>query len=90
MSNSYSYSIFTSTKKLPENWNDLAISNIFLSKEYLQIIEKSAPENMICHFIGIFHDTELIGIALCQFLDLNKLQSFGERDKCIKTMVRNF
>lgn len=90
MSNSYSYSIFTTTKKLPENWNDLAISNIFLSKEYLQIIEKSAPENMICHFIGIFHDTELIGIALSQFLDLNKLQSFGERDKCIKTMVRNF
>lgn len=45
---------------------------------------------MICHFIGIFHDTELIGIALCQFLDLNQLQSFGERDKCIKTMVRNF
>lgn len=90
MSNSYSYSIFYSTKKLPENWNDLAISNIFLSKEYLQIIEKSAPENMICHFIGIFHDTELIGIALCQFLDLNQLQSFGERDKCIKTMVRNF
>nr|WP_315165702.1 8-amino-7-oxononanoate synthase [uncultured Flavobacterium sp.] len=90
MSTSYSYSIFTSTKKLPENWNDLAISNIFLSKEYLQIIEKSAPENMICHFIGIFHDTELIGIALCQFLDLNQLQSFGERDKCIKTMVRNF
>lgn len=45
---------------------------------------------MICHFIGIFNKEELVGIALSQFLDLNTLESFGERDKCIKTSVRNF
>ena len=45
---------------------------------------------MTCHFIGIFKNDDLIGIALSQFLDLNKLESFGERDKCIKTAVRNF
>ena len=45
---------------------------------------------MICHFIGIFENDDLVGIALSQFLDLNKLESFGERDKCIKTAVRNF
>ena len=44
---------------------------------------------MICHFIGFFRDKELVGIALSQFLDLNKLESFGERDKCIKTSIRN-
>lgn len=45
---------------------------------------------MICHYIGIFQNQELVGISLSQFLDLNKLESFGERDKCIKASVRNF
>lgn len=84
-----SIAIYSSFSDLPENWNDFAIENIFLSKEYLEILEKSAPSNMSCHFIGFFKDGELAGIALSQFLDLNKLESFGERDKCVKNAVRN-
>ena len=45
---------------------------------------------MQCFYIGIFKKSELIGVALAQYLDLNKLESFGERDKCIKTFIRNF
>jgi len=45
---------------------------------------------MVCNFIAIFQKEELVGIALSQFLDLNKLESFGERDKCLKATVRNF
>jgi len=90
LNTSYSYEIYANTAQLPKKWNDLAIKTIFLSKEYLEVLEKSAPKNMTCHFIGIFENQELIGIALSQFLDLNKLTSFGERDKCIKTYVRNF
>ena len=45
---------------------------------------------MSCHFIGLFKDTELVGVSLSQFLNLNELESFGERDRCIKTSVRNF
>lgn len=45
---------------------------------------------MDCNFIGIFEKRELVGIALSQFLNLNSLESFGERDKCVKTAVRNF
>ncbi|MNP96490.1 hypothetical protein D3C85_90740 [compost metagenome] len=89
MATSYSYTIYTSTKELPKHWNHLAHSNIFLTKDYLEVLEKSAPENMICHFIGLFQDTELVGIALSQFLNLNKLESFGERDKCVKATIRN-
>lgn len=84
-----SIKIYSSASELPENWNQLTVDNIFLSKEYLAILEKSAPTNMTCHFIGLFKDGELAGIALSQFLDLNKMESFGERDKCIKTAVRN-
>jgi hypothetical protein len=45
---------------------------------------------MICHFIGIFEEEKLIGIVLTQFLFAEKLESFGERDQCLKTSVRNF
>ena len=89
MNTNYSFQIYFSSENLPSNWDVLALNNIFLSKDYLKILDKSAPENMICHFIGFFRDKELVGIALSQFLDLNKLESFGERDKCIKTSMRN-
>ena len=87
---SYSYKIYSAINELPTNWDDLATSTIFLSQKYLEVLEKSSPENMICHFIGIFKNDLLAGIAVSQFLDLNKLESFGERDKCIKTALRNF
>ena len=89
MKNSYSYQIYSSASQLPENWNELAVATIFLSKEYLAILEKSAPVNMSCHFIGLFEKETLVGIAVSQFLDLNQLDSFGERDQCIKSLIRN-
>ena len=84
-----SIKIYSSVAELPNNWDTFAVENIFLSSKYLEILQKSAPANMISHFIGLFKESELVGIALSQFLDLNKLESFGERDKCIKTAVRN-
>ena len=85
----YSFKIYSTTAQLPSKWDELAVSTIFLSKKYLEILEKSSPENMVCHFIGLFENETLVGIALSQFLDLNLLESFGDRDKCIKTTVRN-
>lgn len=89
MNSHFSFQTYLSSENLPSNWDDLATSNIFLTRDYLKILEISAPTNMTCQFIGIFNDDELVGISLSQFLDLNKLESFGERDKCIKTSVRN-
>lgn len=85
----YSHTIYSTINHLPKEWNELAASTIFLSKEYLAILEKSAPINMSCHFIGIFDKETLVGIAVSQFIDLNQLESFGERDQCIKSSVRN-
>jgi Peptidogalycan biosysnthesis/recognition len=86
----YSFQIYTSTSELPLSWDKLAVTNIFLSKTYLEVLEFSAPKNMICHFIGIFDKEELVGITLSQFIDANQLESFGERDRCYKTKIRNF
>jgi len=87
---SYHHKIYSSVAELPDSWDTLSIGNIFLSADYLKVMDHSAPENMICHYIGLFNGDELTGIALSQFLDLNQVDSFGERDNCIKTSVRNF
>ena len=68
----------------------MAKKNIFLTTDYLTVLEKSSPNNMTCNFIGIFNQRDLVGIAISQFIDLNQLQSFGERDKCLKKYIRNF
>jgi predicted N-acyltransferase len=88
--NPYTFQLYTSASQLPEQWNSLAVDTVFLSSAYLEVQEKSAPTNMTCHFIGLFDGETLIGIALSQFLDLNQLESFGERDQCVKTYIRNF
>lgn len=84
------FKIYTSISTLPENWNDVAVSNHFLQTPYLHVLEQSAPVNMECFYIGIFENNKLIGTLLSQYLDLNKLESFGERDSCLKTHIRNF
>ncbi|KAF2515238.1 GNAT family N-acetyltransferase [Flavobacterium foetidum] len=90
MNTNYSFKIYNSATSVPEEWNFLAASNIFLTREYLEVLENSCPVNMICHFIGFFEEEKLIGIALTQFLFAERLESFGERDQCLKTSVRNF
>ncbi|MCA6423462.1 MAG: 8-amino-7-oxononanoate synthase [Flavobacterium sp.] len=84
------YKIFSSIAQLPNTWDEVAHENAFLQTPYLKVLENTAPTNMQCFYIGIFKKSELIGVALAQYLDLNKLESFGERDKCIKTFIRNF
>jgi predicted N-acyltransferase len=84
------YQIYSSIAKLPEKWDEVAHENAFLQTPYLKVLEESAPTNMQCFYVGIFEKNSLIGVALAQYLDLNKLDSFGERDQCIKTYIRNF
>lgn len=90
MNSNLTFQIYFTTDQLPSNWNSFANNTLFLSKEYLQVLEKSAPKNMNCYFIGLYNEDELVGIALSQYLNLNKLESFGERDRCVKTFIRNF
>ncbi|MCD0470771.1 GNAT family N-acetyltransferase [Flavobacterium sp. JAS] len=90
MTTTYTFQIYNSTSLMPLEWNSLAVNNIFLTREYLEVLENSCPVNMICHFIGFFNGDKLIGIALTQFLFTEKLESFGERDQCLKTSLRNF
>jgi len=88
--NQYTYSIFNSASQLPSSWDEVAVENVFFQKSYLKALEITPPTNMQCLYVGIFYNTTLIGVAIAQYLDLNKLTTFGERDKCLKTIIRNF
>ncbi|NRS90016.1 putative N-acyltransferase [Flavobacterium sp. 7E] len=90
MNPNFSFQIYASTKQLPIEWDTIACKNIFLTTAYLRVLETSAPNNMYCHFIGLYKSNELVGVALSQFINLSEVSSFGERDHCIKTAIRNF
>lgn len=75
---------------LPQTWDAVAQGNAFLQTPYLSVLEKSAPVNMQCFYISIYENGTHIGVALAQYLRVAELESFGDRDKCLKTSVRNF
>ncbi len=87
---SLTFKIFENSDSLPSDWDEVAAGNIFLSRDYLNVLDVSSPENMQCWFIGIFNDDVLIGVAVSQFLDFTKISSFGERDNCFKNTIRTF
>ena len=86
----YSHQIYRHTDTLPVSWDLLANNNIFLSKNYLEALEKAAPTNMTCHFIGVFRGTELVAIALSQFLDLNAIDCYGNKNPIRHLSLKNY
>jgi hypothetical protein len=86
----YSHQIYSRTDTLPASWDLLAMNNIFLSKNYLEALEKAAPTNMTCHFIGVFRGPELVAIALSQFLDLNAIDCYGNKNQIKHLSLKNY
>ena len=74
----HSFTIYTSSAELPKGWDTIASRNIFLSRNYLSILERAAPQNMQCHFIGLFSKEKLCGIALAQYINLRRINTFVE------------
>jgi hypothetical protein len=85
----YQYCIFTSTTSLPENWDEVSAQSLFLQSAYLRVLENSAPSNIKCEFIGIYHQEELMATAMLQKVDLAQLEGFGSRDPGIISTLRN-
>lgn len=81
-----SFTIFNSYNELPPEWNSIAGSNIFLSKNMLAVLQKAPPEKMECYPVGLFKNQELTGIALLQYIDLHNVKTFKEEKAtfCLK------
>jgi predicted N-acyltransferase len=75
------FEIFTLSAALPPEWDAIAESNIFLSRRYLSVLEQSAPQNMECHYIGLFKNDVLCGVALAQYINLSRINTFVEEKK---------
>lgn len=76
--------------ELPQTWDNVANDNAFLQTPYLSVLEKSAPINMQCFYISVYENNIHIGVVLAQYLRVGELESFGDRDKCVRIAVRNF
>ena len=90
MKNNFHHTIFDRVENLPLYWDQFAIDTIFLTIKYLKVLEESAPKNMECYYIALYNCKKLVGIGIAQYLDGNQMVTFGDRDQCLKTMVRNF
>lgn len=86
MEHNLSYTLYNSSAQLPEEWDIIAEKNVFLSRNYLAVLEKAAPDNMQCHFIGLYNNKVLCGIALAQYINLKRINTFVEEKKsfCLK------
>jgi len=86
---SYNLKIYRQTSDLPKNWNAvIGNHNIMLSKEYLDVLETSGPQNMECFFMGFFKDEVLVGGALFQYLHFIQHKTFQKNE--VWCNVRNF
>ena len=85
------FTIHTHSAALPEGWDAIAEKNTFLSRRYLAVLEQSAPDNMDCHFIGLYKDDVLCGIALSQYINLSRINTFvaGKKGFCLKDYIFN-
>lgn len=90
MAKNYTYQIFQNADLLSDDWDALAQSNIFLSKSYLKVLDQAAPKNMKCHYIALFLDHKIVGIAISQMICLSNVSSFGANKSCFHAKVRDF
>lgn len=90
LNNTFSFEIYAQATDLPNEWDRLANSNVFLSQKYLLALQDSTPENMTCHFVGIYRSKNLVGIALTQMISLSNVKSFGVNKSCVQSKIRDF
>ncbi|POR24005.1 8-amino-7-oxononanoate synthase [Flavobacterium columnare] len=90
MLESITFTIHQTIKELPATWNMIAKDNAFLQTSYLSVLADSSPINMQCFYIAIYENNQHIGVALAQYIESEKLSSFGDRDKCLRVYTRNF
>lgn len=78
-----SFTIHTSAGQLHENWDTVAKNNVFLSTAYLAVLQQSAPGNMQCHFVGLYANGLLCGVAIIQYIDLSQINTFAKEVKTV-------
>ena len=82
--------IKTSVSELHSNWNIFANDTIFLQKSFLLALEQSTPSNMRNYYVEFFSDSNLIGIALFQHIDLKSITPFQVKEINLKSRISSW
>lgn len=86
MSDSY-FKIKKSISELHPNWDSFSDDTIFLRKSFLQALEESTPSNIRNFYIEFYCDSDLIGIALFQYINLKNMDPFQQKEWNLKSRL---
>ncbi len=84
------FKIKTSIIELHESWDSFSEDSIFLRKVFLTALEESTPNNVQNYYVEYFHDSDLIGIALFQYINLKNISAFKVSNSTIKAIVSSW
>ena len=76
--------------ELHSNWDAFASDTIFLQKSFLLALEESTPINMKNYYVEFYNDSEIIGIALLQHIDLKNVSPFQKKGSNVKTKLSSW
>lgn len=64
------YKIYKAVNELPDSWDDLSSSDIFLKTTFLRGLEGAIPKNITPFYLGVFKAEKLVGIAIIQRVEM--------------------
>ena len=76
--------------ELHENWNLLADDTVFLRKPFLSSLQKSCPDNITIYYVEFFEESNLIGIALFQHINLRNIKPFQLLESTTKSRISSW
>ena len=84
------FKIFNNSNELPSNWNTLVSRDLFLQKHYLSALEKASPDNISLYYLGFYYNSELIGVAIVQRVQLYLNDIFrNNNDSCFRERFKS-
>jgi len=72
------FKIYNSAERLPHQWDNLINEDIFLKSHFLKALEKTYPKNISAFYVGVFLNSNLVGIAIIQRVKLYAKEMFRQ------------
>lgn len=84
------YQIYKTVANLPNTWDSCVKHDIFLQSHYLKALESSSPDNILCYYVGVFKEGDLVGVAIIQRVQLYLKDMFrNTRVSCAKDFLKD-
>ncbi|SDB61705.1 hypothetical protein SAMN03097699_2638 [Flavobacteriaceae bacterium MAR_2010_188] len=74
----YNTDIVSTVAEIPLQWDSIMQNDIFLSRKYLQALEKAVPSNIHLKFVTFTKENSLVGFAVMQHVKIYAQDTFRE------------